>query len=121
MSGYLHNTTRIEYESFEDLGGVVVSGAQVTDADLSGDGHMSGLVSFTLTGARPGGSGPAPTITATVDYGGAGNPANTVQISNGDPAGGFYVTTIAGGGTALVPATAVTAASPPVADCLGLP
>jgi hypothetical protein len=121
LSGYLHNTSRIEYASFEDLGAVVVTGTQITDADISGDGHMSGVVSFTLGSASSGSPGAAPPITGTIDYGGAGNPSDTVQISNGEPAGGSYVTTIAGGGTARVSAVAVTVRSPPVADCLGLP
>jgi hypothetical protein len=121
MSGYLQNTTRIEYAGFADQTGISVSGAQVTDADLSGDGHMSGIVAFTLTPLSADPSAASTSITGQIDYGGAGNSADAVQISNGNPAGGFYVTTIDGGPTARVPAIAVTAPSPPIADCLGLP
>jgi hypothetical protein len=120
LSGYLHNTTRIEYASFEDLGGVVVSGPQITDANTAGNGHMSGVVTFAFTPASPDPVA-ASRITGTIDYGGAGNPSDAVQISGGNPAGGFYVTAIDGGGTAKVTAVAVTVPSPSVADCLGLP
>jgi hypothetical protein len=120
MSGFLHNTSRIEYASFEDLGGVVLSGPQITDSDTGGNGHMSGVVAFTLTPAVDP-SAATSTIRGTIDYGGAGNPADVVQISGGNPVGGSYVTSIAGGATARLTAVAVTVPSPPVADCLGLP
>jgi hypothetical protein len=121
MSGFLQNTTRIEYGGFSDQGGVVLTGPQVTEADSSGDGHMSGVVTFALTPASLDPSAAGTPITGRIDYGGAGNPGDAVVISRGNPAGGFYVTSIDGGATARVPATAVTAPSPSVADCLGLP
>lgn len=118
MSGFLDNTTTIEYSAFEDLGGVRVSGPQITEADSGGDGHMSGVLTFTLEPHAPDGSAAA-AITGTIDYGGAGNPAEALQISNGNAVGGVYVTSIAGGGSARV--SPETAPSPSVSDCLGLP
>jgi hypothetical protein len=121
MSGFLQNSTRIEYGAFSDQGGVVLTGPQVTDADSSGNGHMSGVVTFALTPAPLDPATAATSITGRIDYGGAGNAADAVQISGGNPSGGFYVTSIDGGGTARIPATAVTVPSPSVAECLALP
>jgi hypothetical protein len=121
MSGYVQNTTRIEYAGFSDQGNVVLTGPQITDADPGGNGHMSGVVAFTLAPAALDPSAAGTPITGTIDYGGAGNPGDAVQISSGNPSGGFYVTSIDGGGTARVAATAVTVPSPSVADCLALP
>lgn len=118
MSGFIQNTTIISYSAFEDLGGVRVSGPQRTDADSGGDGHMSGVLAFSLTPLAPDGS-PAAPITGTIDYGGAGNPADAVQISNGNATGGVYITTIDGGGSARV--SPETAPSPSASECLGLP
>lgn len=121
MSGFLQNTTRIEYAGFSDQGGVTLTGPQITEADSGGDGHMSGMVAFSLAPSATDPSAAFTAITGRIDYGGAGNPADAVQISGGNPAGGYYVTSLDGGATARVPATAVTAPSPSVADCLGLP
>lgn len=118
MSGFLHNTTTIEYAAFEDLGGVRVSGPQITNADSSGDGRMSGVLAFALAPLALDGS-PAAPITGTIDYGGAGNPDDAVQISSGNATGGVYVTSIDGGGSARV--SPVTAPSPSVSECLSLP
>jgi hypothetical protein len=112
------STTTIVYSGFEDLGGVVVDGPQVTSANGGGDGSMSGVMTFALTPLAPDGSALAP-ITGTIDYGGAGNPANAIQITNGTATGGVYVISIDGGGTAQVPPQ--TAPSPSVAECLALP
>jgi len=62
---------------------------------------MSGVLTFALTPLALDGSAAAP-ITGTIDYGGAGNPADAVQISNGNAVGGVYVTSIGGGGSARV-------------------
>jgi hypothetical protein len=118
MSGFTDNTTVIEYSAFEDLGGVRVSGPQRTDANSGGDGRMSGVMTFALEPLAPDGSTTAP-ITGTIDYGGAGNPADAVQISDGNAIGGVYVTSIDGGGSARV--SPETAPSPSVSECLGLP
>jgi hypothetical protein len=115
LSGTLNTTTRIEYAGFEDVGGVILSGPQVTDADSGGSGHMSGVLHFTFVplALDPSGAG---TITGTIDY---GSGADTVQISGGNPSGGAYVASIDGGATARV--TPVTLPSPTVAECLALP
>lgn len=118
MSGFLQNTTTIAYSAFEDLGGVRVNGPQITEADSGGDGHMSGVLTFALQPLALDGSAAAP-ITGTIDYGGAGNPADAVQISNGNAIGGVYITSIDGGGSARV--SPATAPSPSVSECLGLP
>lgn len=118
MSGFTHNTTVIDYSSFEDLGGVRVSGSQITEADSGGDGHMSGMLTFGFAPVASSGSAAAP-VTGTIDYGGAGDPADAVQISNGNATGGVYVVSIDGGGSARV--SPATAPSPSVWECLRLP
>ncbi len=118
MSGFTHNTTRIEYSAFEDLGGVRVQGPQVTDANSGGDGHMSGVLTFALAPRAPDGAA-APPITGAIDYGGGGDPADAVRISNGNAVGGVYLTSIDGGGSARV--SPETAPSPSVSECLALP
>jgi hypothetical protein len=118
LSGTFNTTTRIEYAGFEDQGGVTLDGLQQTDADSNGSGHLSGVLRFTFA---PLGLDPssAASITGTIDYGGAGNPADAVQISGGNTSGGVYVTSIHGGATARVSSVALP--SPTVADCLALP
>ena len=118
MSGFAQNTTTIRYSDFEDLGGVRVSGPQITDADSGGDGHMSGVLTFVLAPVASDGSAGTP-VTGTIDYGGAGNAADAVQISNGNAVGGSYITSIDGGGSARV--SPATAPSPSVSECLALP
>jgi hypothetical protein len=118
LSGFTQNTTNITYFGFEDLVGARVDGPQITDANSGGDGHMSGVLTFVLKPLSPDGS-EAPPITGTIDYGGAGTPADAVQISNGSATGGAYVVTLEGGGSARV--SPGTPPSPTVAECLGLP
>ena len=118
MSGFTHNTTTIQYGGFEDLGGVRVSGPQITDADSGGDGHMSGVLTFALgrcaRTARPPRPSPERSTTAA-----PGTPRR-IQISNGNAVGGVYVTSIdGGGGSARV--RPETAPSPSVSECLALP
>jgi hypothetical protein len=115
LSGTFNTTTQIEYAVFEDQGGIRLSGTQVTNADLNGNGHLSGVLQFELAplAIDPTGAG---TVTGTIDYGSAGD---TVQISGGNPSAGSYVTFISGGATARV--SAVAPPSPTVADCLALP
>jgi hypothetical protein len=110
-------TTTIAYSGFSDLAGLRVDGPQITDVNAGGDGHMSGTMSFVLeplAGGQPG----AP-ITGTIDFGGAGDPADAVGISNGTASGGVYVVALDGGGAARV--SPVTAPIPSVAQCLALP
>ncbi len=118
MSGFLHNTTTITYGAFEDLGGVRIDGAQITDADSGGDGHMSGVLAFALLPRAPDGAAAAP-ITGTIDYGGGGDADDAIRISSGNAAGGVYLTSIAGGGSARV--RPETPPSPSVSECLALP
>jgi hypothetical protein len=115
MTGFTSNRTTIEYAAFVDLGGVRVDGPQITEANSGGDGHMSGVLSFSLASATSG----TPPVTGTIDYGGAGDAAAAVQISNGNAVGGVYVTALDGGGTARV--SPATPPAPSVAECLALP
>jgi hypothetical protein len=111
-------TTTITYSGFEDLGGSRVEGPQVTRVNGSGDGHMSGTVTFALTPLAPDGT-ELPAVSGALDYGGGDDPGDAVQISRGNPTGGHYTMTLAGGGSARV--SPVTAPSPSVAECLALP
>jgi hypothetical protein len=106
-------TTFISYDHFQDQGGVLADGTQVTNADAGGNGHLSGVMSFRLN-PLVGDPATLTTIAGTVDYGSA----DPVRISNGNPVGGVYVTAIDGGATARVNAATRT---PSVADCLHLP
>jgi hypothetical protein len=124
MSGFTKNTTTIQYSHFEDIGGVVVNGPMRTDANSSGDGHMSGRMTFTFSPVAADGTAGA-AITGWIDYGGdatpwgTNDPANAIQIVSGDPKGGYYTVAIDGGGTAQVGPQ--SAPSPTVSDCLALP
>ena len=110
LSGTFSTTTRIEYAGFEDAGGIVLTGPQVTDADAGGSGHLSGVVRFEFAPSA------ATTITGSIDY---GNGANTVQITGGNPSGGAYLTSIDGGASALVSSVQKPAVT--IAECLALP
>jgi hypothetical protein len=113
VSGTTTVSTVIDYAGFQDQGGIVVDGPQHTSSNWSGDGQMSGVMTFTLT-PLPLDPASAVTITGTIDYG-----ANAVQLTGGNPSGGFYVSRLDGGGTAQVSAVAPPDPSPP--DCLALP
>jgi hypothetical protein len=113
LSGTLNTTTRIEYADFVDLGGIHISGPQVTDADAGGSGHMSGILTFAFAPAAVDPSGVG-TISGSINYG-----ADAVQISGGNPTGGSYLTSIDGGASARVSATTRPALTN--ADCLALP
>ncbi len=108
-----NSTVTMDYYAYEDVGGVTVSGPMITFADSSGSGHMSGVMSLELAPVAADGT-PGPKISGSIDYG-----ANAVQITNGDPSGGYYTVALAGGGSAMVPVA--TAPNPSVADCLSLP
>ena len=110
LSGTFSTTTRIDYAAFEDAGGIVLTGPQVTDADAGGSGHLSGVLRFEFAPSA------ATSISGSIDY---GNGANTVQISGGNPSGGAYLTSIDGGASALVSAVQKPAVT--IADCLALP
>jgi hypothetical protein len=117
VQGFLTSTTTITYSGFVDLAGVRVEGPQITDVNAGGNGHMSGTMSFVLE-PLAGGEAAAP-IAGTIDFGGAGDPADAVQISNGTASGGAYVVALAGAATARL--SPVTAPTPSVAQCLALP
>ena len=95
-----------------------VGGPQTTKANSGGNGHMEGVMSFTLSPTAAAGGAAPPPITGTIDYG-TTDPSSAIQISNGNAVDGVYVTAIDGGGTARVPPQ--TAPSPSVSECLGLP
>jgi hypothetical protein len=116
--GFFDNTTTITYSALEELGGSRVDGPQITSANASGNGHMSGVLSFVLL-PRPSEGAPLPPIAGSIDYGEGGDPADAVQISNGSASGGHYAIALEGGGSARV--SPVTAPSPSVAECLALP
>lgn len=118
MRGLLDSTTTIDFAALVELAGSRLDGPQVTDVDSSGDGRMSGALSFSLEPAGPGGAALAP-IAGTLDYGGAGDPADAIRISNGTASGGHYAIALSGGGAARV--SPVTAPSPTAAECLALP
>ncbi len=114
-SNFQHNTTTIAYDAFEEIGGVRVDGPMITDADASGSGQMSGLMTFAITPVGANGA-PGNPITGTIDYDGGGNP---VRIVDGNADGGVYLVSLVGGGTAQIPPE--TPPSPSVKTCLALP
>jgi hypothetical protein len=105
------NHTSLDYSAFEDVGGVWVDGPMDTDADSSGTGHMSGVMTFRIEPVAGDGT-PGTPITGTIDYG-------AVQIDGGNADSGFYAVALDGGATAQVPPQ--TAPSPSVSECLALP
>lgn len=120
LSGNSAHTT-IQYAGFQDFGGLTLEGAQVTDTSLAANGHMSGVLRFTLSPAPVDPSGVVTPIQGSIDYGTA-DPGNAVVISGGNPVGGSYRMSVDGGVSGvLVPLTAVNTASSAVADCLSLP
>ncbi len=118
VSGFASNTTRIAYGGFVDLGGVTVDGTQLTYANSSGSGHMDGVLTFSLAPVAADGTAGAP-LAGSIDYGGGGDSASAIQISNGNAVGGVYIVALAGGGSARV--APQLAASPSIAECLTLP
>jgi hypothetical protein len=118
LEGFLDNRTTITFAGLVELGGVRLDGSQITNADSSGDGQMSGALAFVLEPrARDGAANP--TIAGSLDYGGAGDPSDAVQIDSGSAVGGHYAISLAGGGTSRV--SPETAPAPSVAECLSLP
>lgn len=115
--GSFRAVTTIGYSGFRDFGGVTLTGSQITDTTLGGDGAMSGILRFALAPASLDPAGAATPIEGSIDYGGA----NAVQIRSDAPVSGAYGVSIDGGGSATVPVVDVNAASPAVADCLALP
>lgn len=106
------------YADTVELSGVRFAGPQVSDVNRGGDGSMRGVMTFEISPADPDGAA-LPAISGTIDFGGAGNPADAVQIRSGNAVGGSYVTTLGGGAIARVPPA--TAPSPPIRECLTLP
>jgi hypothetical protein len=108
------STTRITYGSFIDEGGVMIDGPQVTSVNSSGNGSMSGVLTFWLS---PSAADPTTvtTVTGTVDYGSG----DAVQIRNGAAVSGSYATQLDGGAAANVPVAGLP--SPSIAECLNLP
>lgn len=117
--GYTNNTTTFSFDDLSELSGTLLSGVQVTNADISGDGQMSGSLTVTI---NPQSSGANLTpIVATVYYDGDGNSSNAIQISNGEATGGDYIVTLPNGGTASLPPVPPPSPSMSITYCLALP
>ncbi len=99
--------TDITFTGFADFDGMVADGLQVTDVNLSGDGRMSGVLTFHLTPA------PGPPMAVSLDYG-------NVSLANGVPTGGTYGVSVDAQPAVQLSATAMPRV-PATATCLGLP
>ncbi len=86
VEALLDPNTVITYFQLEDLTGVVVDGEQKTDVDISGDGSMSGTLSFVMRGT---GGATDVVVRGGLDYAG-------LQIGDGVAAGGTYTLTLDG-------------------------
>jgi hypothetical protein len=118
LQGFLNSTTTFTFVGLEELGGTHLEGVQTTNADSSGDGYMSGTLTFRIVPRGPGGAD-LPPIVATLDFGGGSDPGDRVTITAGNASGGHYVSTLEGGGIARV--SPVTPPVPSLTDCLALP
>jgi hypothetical protein len=73
--------TDIDYIDFEDFSGVVLDGLQETDVNISGNGSMHGVLTWTLSDGMDPVAGVA--LRGTIDY-------ENIQIGNGVASGGTY-------------------------------
>ena len=73
--GTLSNTTDYDYKNYTDYQCLTIHGLQRTDSGISGDGSMSGTVTFTLVAGA--------TYTGSVTY-------DTIVLENTLPKGGAY-------------------------------
>jgi hypothetical protein len=77
VDSFLDPNTLILYHQLEDLTGVVVDGAQRSDVDTHGNGHMDGSLSYLMFGSG------GVTLRGRIDY-------SDLKIGNGVAAGGSY-------------------------------
>lgn len=84
VQSLLNPNTDITYRQFEELTGIVIDGLQRTDVNTSGNGSMSGVLSFVMRGTTD-------VLRGSLDYEGLG-------IDNGVAASGTYTLTLDGGG-----------------------
>jgi hypothetical protein len=84
VQSLLDPNTDITYRQFEELTGIVVDGLQRTDVNTSGNGSMSGVLSFVMRGTTE-------VLRGSLDYQGLG-------IGDGVAASGTYTLTLDGAG-----------------------
>jgi len=92
----------LTYQDFSDFSGFVLNGVQYTNTDLSGNGHVSNKVSFSMTRPSPDGGAPQSVIAGVVGYGNADGSPPSILISAGTPTGGAYTLDLDGGASFLV-------------------
>jgi hypothetical protein len=83
VQSLLDPNTDITYRQFEELTGIVIDGLQRTDVNTSGEGSMSGVLSFVMRGTDR-------VLRGRLDYEGLG-------IDNGVAASGTYTMSLVGG------------------------
>lgn len=111
--------TNVQHVGLVELSGLWLDGPQRTNANVNGNGEMSGVLAFRFEPVDAAGAA-LPVLAGTIDYGGGGDPTDAVHISGGDPVSGHYVISLQGGGSARVsPADAPP--TPTVAECLSVP
>jgi len=93
---------KLDYQNFSDFSGFVMNGIQYTNTDLSGNGHLSNSIAFSMTRPSTDGGAPVQVISGVVGYGNADGSQPTVLISTGTPSGGNYTLRIDGGASFLV-------------------
>lgn len=76
-------TAHFDYVDFQDLGGIVIRGLQLTKSDTAGNGMMEGILDVDFF--RPD-DGETPFLRVAIDYG-------DLEVRNGVAAGGFYTMT----------------------------
>jgi hypothetical protein len=113
LAGLLNSTTTLVFTHLADFAGAEVNGTNIIHANTSGDGSMSGSVSFTL---HPGAGGGTSDVAGTIDFAASGD---GLTIKGGNISGGHYHVAVQGGGSATV--DPVAAPQPSFAICLGLP
>jgi hypothetical protein len=88
VKSLLDPNTDITYHQFEELTGIVIDGLQRTDVNTSGEGSMSGVLSFVMRGTDR-------VLRGSLDYEGLG-------IDNGVAASGTYTMRLVGGEPHLI-------------------
>jgi len=103
LVGLFSPVVTLTYSDYADFQGVTLNGVQVSSTNASGDGVLSGVVSFRIDRKE------LPPLEGTVDYG-------EVTLSGGNESGD-YVVTLDGGSRVRVPTGHRV---PPLEQCLGL-